>query len=71
MRECARSDEGQGEERVKTGWDAGGPTELTVLELRYYGFIATLSGLTVHGGNFNEETIETPVFRLHVDSTCI
>ena len=24
MRECARSDEGQGEERVKTGWNAGG-----------------------------------------------
>ena len=56
-------------ERYTEAYDL--PPQLTVLELRYQGFIATMSGLTVHGGNFNEETIERPVFRLHVDSTCV
>ena len=45
------------------------PSEFTVLELRYRGFILTLNGLMVHGGHFRNEAVDSPVFRLHVDST--
>ena len=45
------------------------PSEFAVLELHFQGFILTLNGLMVHGGHFRSEVVESPVFRLHVDST--